>query len=37
MHISAINLKRKQVMENNKLAFTKPLIVDQDNIEDGKV
>jgi DNA polymerase type B, organellar and viral len=33
MHISAINLKRIQVMENNKLAFTKPLIVDQDNIK----
>nr|YP_009498200.1 hypothetical protein [Lactarius deliciosus]AWX52986.1 hypothetical protein [Lactarius deliciosus] len=37
MHISAINLKRKQVMENNKLAFTKPLIVDQDNIKNKNI
>jgi hypothetical protein len=33
MHISAINLKRRQVMVNNNLSFTKPLIVDQDNIK----
>lgn len=37
MHISAINLKRKQVMVNNKLAFTKPLIVDQDNIKNKNI
>ena len=37
MHISAINLKREQVMVNNKLAYTKPLIVDQDNIENVNV
>jgi hypothetical protein len=32
MHISAINLKRKQVVENSRLSYTKPIVIDNDNI-----
>nr|YP_009498209.1 hypothetical protein [Lactarius deliciosus]AWX52995.1 hypothetical protein [Lactarius deliciosus] len=32
MHISTVNLKRRQIMENNRLSFTKPLIIDNDEI-----
>jgi len=31
MHISANNLKRKQIMENGRLSYTKPLVIDSDN------
>jgi hypothetical protein len=32
MHISSLNLKRKQVMENGRLSFTKPLFVENEKI-----
>jgi hypothetical protein len=32
MHISSMNLKRKQILENGRLAHTKPLTV-----ENGKI
>ena len=32
MHISSINLKRKQVVENSRLSYTKPIVIDNDNI-----
>jgi hypothetical protein len=32
MHISSVNLKRRQIMENGKLFCTKPLFIDNDEI-----
>jgi len=32
MHISSVNLKRRQIMENGKLFCTKPLFIDNDKI-----
>jgi DNA polymerase type B, organellar and viral len=36
MNISSLNLKRKQIMENGRLSFTKPLFVENQNIENIK-
>lgn len=33
MHISSINLKRKQVIINNRLSYTSPIIVDNDIVK----
>ena len=32
MHISSMNLKRKQILENGRLSYTTPIIVEKDKI-----